>query len=93
MTWMRGLWRRWSGAARRTRHERADLSALLSLDDRLLADIGLRRAEVAAAASGQLPRNQLALRGPIDPGTVRPLPSERTAAEGRPEPEPWDAAA
>src|SRR4029453_16630770 len=38
---------------------RGDVLALLSLDDRRLADIGLRRAEVAAVANGQLPLGQL----------------------------------
>jgi uncharacterized protein YjiS (DUF1127 family) len=63
--------RRWlarlHGSGRPAR--RADVGALLGLDDRMLADIGLRRAEVAAVANGQLPLSQLTdrgLSGPID---------------------------
>ena len=73
----------------------SDLHALLSLDDRILADIGLRRAEVAAAANGQLLLSQVTLRG--EGGRERPSArGERARRAGRPispEPERWDAAA
>jgi Domain of unknown function (DUF1127) len=74
--------------------QRGDLHALLSLDDRTLADIGLRRAEVAAAASGQVPLSQLTLRGQVGPSDAQPVPSGRVApAVDRSELERWGVAA
>jgi uncharacterized protein YjiS (DUF1127 family) len=70
----------------------AGMGGLLSLDDRLLADIGLRRAELAAVASGLLPLDQLALQGPLDPGDGR-SPRAPAALAPSPAPERWDAAA
>jgi Domain of unknown function (DUF1127) len=88
MTFLRRWLARMSGDGRAAR--RPDVRALLGLDDRILADIGLRRAEVAAAASGQLPLSQLAVHGPSD---GQPLPTEPTAPAALSEPEPWGAAA
>ncbi len=67
-----------------------DVGALLGLDDRILADIGLRRAEVAAAASGQLPLSQLTVHRP---GDGLPLPTGPTPPLELLETEPWGAAA
>ena len=84
--------------ARRRAARRADVRALLSLDDRMLADIGLRRTEVAVVASGQLPLDQLTLEGPIGPNDRRPPPLEAApdltpAPDLPPAPEHWDEAA
>lgn len=48
----------WIEQGRRARRRRGDLRALLDLDDRMLDDIGLRRAALRAAADGVLPINQ-----------------------------------
>jgi uncharacterized protein YjiS (DUF1127 family) len=58
---------------------RADVRALLSLDDRMLADIGLRRAEVAAVANGQLPLGQLTGRRSVSATDRQRRPSGPTA--------------
>jgi uncharacterized protein YjiS (DUF1127 family) len=44
---------------RRARRRRRDLCKLRSLDDRLLADIGVRRSDVEAVLYGQMPVEQL----------------------------------
>ncbi len=93
MTWIRQGLSRWGRGRRPMAGRRGDLHALLSLDDRLLADIGLRRAEVQAVASGQVPLSQLSLRGQVGPSVARPVPSERSEAGDHPESERWDAAA
>ncbi len=71
---------------------RRGVRALLSLDDRMLADIGLRRTELAAVASGQLPLEQLTVRGPIGSNDGQPPPFVPAPAPS-PAPEHWDAAA
>jgi len=59
------LFRRWlawmSGPGRRTR--RANVRALLSLDERMLADIGLRPADVRSVVHGGVSEARLADRG------------------------------
>jgi hypothetical protein len=72
---------------------RLQACALLSLDDRTLADIGLRRAEVAAVVSGQLPPCQLTAHGPMGPGEGRPLPREASPPAQPLAPAHQDAAA
>jgi uncharacterized protein YjiS (DUF1127 family) len=47
-------------AMRRRRRRRAGLHALLDMDHRLLADIGLRRGDLDAVMSGVLPIEQVA---------------------------------
>lgn len=70
-------WVRWLiGAAPRMRRRRADTHALMRLDDRLLADIGLRRSDIKAAIYGDVPL-RVARQEPPEP--TRPL------AEVRPE--------
>lgn len=44
--------------AKRARRRRADLKALLGLDERTLDDIGLRRSELHAASLGMIPFEQ-----------------------------------
>lgn len=48
----------WIEPAKRARRRRADLKALLSLDERTLADIGLRRSDLHAASLGLVPFSQ-----------------------------------
>jgi uncharacterized protein YjiS (DUF1127 family) len=50
---------RWLGPARQAKRRRSELKALLALDDRTLADIGVRRAEVQGVLYGVLSWNQL----------------------------------
>jgi uncharacterized protein YjiS (DUF1127 family) len=47
------------GPWRRAHRRRSDLRGLRSLDDRLLADIGVRRSDVEAVLYGQMPIDQL----------------------------------
>ncbi len=94
MTWIRQLLSRSDRSRRPIRGRRGDLHALLSLDDRILADIGLRRAEVAAAASGQLLLSQVTLRGQVGRSEAQLVAGEGAApAADCPQPERWDAAA
>ena len=52
---LRSWLRRLIGSAFRTRRHRADTDGLMRLDDRLLADIGLRRSDIKAAVYGDAP--------------------------------------
>lgn len=71
---------------------RSDARALLSLDDRLLADIGLRRAELAAVVSCQLAFDQLTVHGPIGSNDRRHSRSEPTAGPPLLATERWEVA-
>ena len=93
MTWIRQLLGRSGSGRPPVRGQRRQLHALLSLDDRILADIGVRRAELAAVASGQVPLSQLTLRGQAGRTEARLAARERSAAGDRPQPEAWGATA
>lgn len=75
-----GWLRRLIGAVPRTRRRRADTHALMRLDDRLLADIGLRRSDIKAAVYGDVPLRVARQEQPERPTPTRPL------ADGQPEP-------
>ncbi len=70
---------RWLAPARKALRRRADLKALLALDDRTLADIGVRRAEVQGVLYGVLSWKELVSERDkcrLPPSNVVPL--ERT---------------
>lgn len=50
-----GAWRQW-----RARRRRARLHEFVHMSDRMLADIGVRRADIHAALSGMMPAQHLA---------------------------------
>ena len=89
-----GFVRRWLTGmiAKRRRAGRVDVRTLLSLDDRTLADIGVRRVELAAVANGHLPLDQLTVQGPIGPTEGQP-PAADPIPPTPPQPERWDEAA
>ena len=67
---------------RRRRRRRAELGALLSMDHRLLADIGLRRADLDAVMAGVVPIEQIA--SPVaEPAPMRPCPALVSIQGGR----------
>lgn len=57
-----GHLRHWLERGRRAQRRRADLNALLALDDHTLTDIGVRRSEVEGVLSGVLSWEQMASR-------------------------------
>jgi uncharacterized protein YjiS (DUF1127 family) len=79
----------------RARRRKRDLCRLRSLDDRLLADVGLRRSDVEAVLYGQMPLDQL--RRQDERAAVRAAAAVTTAAArapvGRPDRAAWDRAA
>jgi uncharacterized protein YjiS (DUF1127 family) len=58
VTWLVRMVTGWRG--RRTARRRAQLYGLMRMSDRLLADIGVRRADVQAAISGLMPVEHIA---------------------------------
>jgi uncharacterized protein YjiS (DUF1127 family) len=72
------------GAARPMRRRRADTRALMRLDDRLLADIGLRRSDIKAAIYGDVPLGVARQEQPERPAPARP-PAGGRPAPGAPE--------
>ena len=79
---------RWLGPLWRRHQRNADLRQLLALDDRVLADIGLRRADLEALKHGVVPWEQVfeprAPRGDAGGGVVR------LARRGAAQPQPRD---
>ncbi len=64
---------------RQARRRRRDLCKLRSLDDRLLADIGVRRSDVEAVLYGQMPVDQLRRREGLAATSAAPLASTEDA--------------
>ncbi len=65
---------------RRARRRRRDLCKLRGLDDRLLADIGVRRSDVEAVLDGQMPVDQLRRRDGLATVRAAPLASSPVAS-------------
>jgi uncharacterized protein YjiS (DUF1127 family) len=59
------------GRIRQARRRRAETHALMMLDDRLLADIGLKRSDVTAAVYGDVPLRPAPVRRPSHPISAR----------------------
>jgi uncharacterized protein YjiS (DUF1127 family) len=59
------------GRIRQARRRRAETHALMMLDDRLLADIGLKRSDVTAAVYGDVPLRPAPVRRPPHPISAR----------------------
>ena len=62
---------------RHSRRRRADAHALMMLDDRLLADLGLKRSDVTAAAYGDVPLRATRPEPVRRPAEVHPLPARQ----------------
>jgi uncharacterized protein YjiS (DUF1127 family) len=69
--WVAGL----LGRIRHARRRRADTVALMTLDNRLLDDIGLKRSDVTAAAYGDVPLRAARPEPVRRPAEVHPLPA------------------
>jgi uncharacterized protein YjiS (DUF1127 family) len=72
------------GRIRQARRRRADTHALMMLDDRLLADLGLKRSDVTAAAYGDVPLRATRPEPAQAPAELHQLPA-RQPRPGTPE--------
>ena len=68
---------------RHARRRRADAHALMMLDDRLLADLGLKRSDVTAAVYGDVPLRAARPEPVRRPTEVHPLPAHPPRGDAR----------
>jgi uncharacterized protein YjiS (DUF1127 family) len=71
------------GRMREARRRRADTRALMMLDDRLLADLGLKRSDVTAAAYGDVPLRATRPEPARRPAELHQLPARQAPADPR----------
>jgi uncharacterized protein YjiS (DUF1127 family) len=71
------------GRIREARRRRADTRSLMMLDDRLLADLGLKRSDVTAAAYGDVPLRAIRPEPAQRPAGLHRLPARRAQAGAR----------